>query len=520
MTHFYNDRDHEEYNKRIEALGIDAQKLSIVENPNISVQHYRKTSGFRYTITIGNANYICCGYDEIKLTIPAPTTWDALGKVWNGIAATVDIASMLIGEGPLLPLDSSKCDTCEITVVRLLDEHDDVVVDAISNEDKAKITQAMKRSKNQCSELHNEGTIGMQILKNYHSSHSTHALSIEDLHSVTNQFSNQDNEYRQKMTADKAREKARRKREKARRKEEAKLAREAFLLDVKMKKAKHSVEITTDFHDSGLLRKTALSNNEKLKEYSALRNFCKKYIPALADRTFQIESLYEKYPDYFSERSFTAFRNNWTRISRSYNVLKRGVIGEEKVAEVLRLFDDRARILRDFTWGHEHDFIIITPYGISTIEVKNLYGQYVLTETGILRCTSSSKVKPKDVALQSKKHLETLRRNLKNCPAFSADVPLQEIICSAEPNFTIQDDYHYIPVCYYNTVDKVLFPESGQIVLSDEEMDEIQKYLLDNQHDSFRFDVFLPRGEIDSREAFIESFVDIAGGLLAIQDNE
>lgn len=288
---------------------------------------------------------------------------------------------------------------------------------------------------------------------------------------------------------------------------------------IKTAKATLFAAITSDFYEQNRLSISSLSNNEKLKEYSALRDFCCKYIPTLAERGFKVESLCENYPDYVSSEICSAFRDNWIRISRSYSVLSRGASGEEKVYEVLKLFDDRIRILKDYVWGHEHDFIVITPYGISTIEVKNLRGDYVLTETGILKCLSSTRVKPKDVALQSKKHLETLRRNLSECPAFSLNVPLQEIICSAESNFTIRDEYHYIPVCYYNTVDKALFPEHKEAVLSKKAMDMIEKYLLENQREAFKFDVFLPRGEIDSRTEFIKTFAEVASGFMAAQND-
>lgn len=286
------------------------------------------------------------------------------------------------------------------------------------------------------------------------------------------------------------------------------------IAQINEKKTSPIAVITADFYERNLLSTSSLTNSEKLAEYSAVQEFCSKYIPALTERGFKIESIYEDYPDYISEDAIYAFKENWVRLSRSFSALSRGASGEEKVYEVLSLFDDRIRILREYVWDHEHDFIIISPYGISTIEVKNLHGDYLLTETGILKCLSSEKVKPKDVALQSKKHLETLRRNLSGCPAFSPNVPLQEIICSAEANFTIKDEYHYIPVCYYNTVDKILLPEGGKEILSTKAMDEIQRYLLENKRETFKFDVFLPRGEIDSREAFIKNFAEVASGYL------
>lgn len=284
-------------------------------------------------------------------------------------------------------------------------------------------------------------------------------------------------------------------------------------------KSKYAEQIIAEFDGLQLLSGLSLSNDEKIEEYSAVRDFCLKYLPMLDRRDFYLTSLSEEYPDYISYDACVRFQDNWNNMNRSYNALNRGKAGEEKVNEVLSLFEDRMRILRNFTWGHEHDFIIITPYGISTIEVKMLRGDYILTETGVLKSLSHPQVKSKDVALQSKKHLETLRRNLKGCSAFTANIPLQEIICSAEANFTIKDNYHYIPVCYYNTIDKILLPDDEEI-LSTKEMNEIYEYLVDHRCSPFKFDVFLPRGEIESRETFIETFADIASGIMAFQNND
>ena len=275
------------------------------------------------------------------------------------------------------------------------------------------------------------------------------------------------------------------------------------------KKSELRNQIIGAFDSENLLHHRALSTVNKYKEFSAIRVFCCKYIPQLSERDFDIDSLSKDYPFYISQDNLATFKENWIRMCRSLSALKRGIKGEEKVYEVLQLFDDRCRIIRSYTWDCEHDFIVITPYGVSTIEVKTLSGDYLLTETGILKCLSNDHIDSKDVALQSKKHVETLRKHLKNCVAFNESIPLQEIICSAEANFTIKDDYHYIPVCYYNTLDKILFAIREE-VLSATAMEEIQNYLLANQQEAFQFDIC----EIDSREAFIEAFADVASGFI------
>ncbi len=317
-------------------------------------------------------------------------------------------------------------------------------------------------------------------------------------------------EHVQQLLAELERENAVRELEEERRKIAIKKA-------VDEKKNSYIELIKNKFDDLDLLRVQSLSNRGKFDEYVAVRKFCFEFFSLLSDHSFRIDEFYDEYSEYISYSSYVTFKENWIRMNRSYSALKRGIDGESKVYEVLRLFDDRILILKEYTWDNEHDFIVITPYGISTIEVKNLFGNYELSETGMLKCLSNQKVKSRDVAFQSKKHLEILRRNLKLCPAFNNNIPLQEIICSAEPNFTIKDNYGFIPICYYNTIDKFLLPNSCDEVLSAEQMREIYEFLLENQQEKFTFDVFLPKGEIDSRESFINAFSELAAVYMAIQ---
>ena len=281
---------------------------------------------------------------------------------------------------------------------------------------------------------------------------------------------------------------------------------------VKIKTLYHE-RIVKDFKDINAFEKSKVTNNEKLEIYEKIRELCIKYITELDDRKYDINNLLKQYSGCFSEESFVVFKDNWSRMIRSYAALKRGLRGEEKVAEVLKLFDDRLIILPNYVWGYEHDFVVVTPYGIFTIEVKTLKGNYILTETGILKQIGENNNISIDVALQSKKHIESLRRNLKGCSILNENIPLQEVICSAEPEFTIKNEYHYVPVCYYNTIDKELLPSNGETVLTKEEMQEIARYLLDHQEETFLYDLFLPQGEIDSEESFIKSFAEVASGI-------
>lgn len=272
-------------------------------------------------------------------------------------------------------------------------------------------------------------------------------------------------------------------------------------------------EITSLFDERGILKREELSNKDKMKHYGELRRLCVEILPELAEKGFRVETVAQECPEIVSLKTCEVFLDNWKRISRAYHSLQSGIEGEEKVKEVLALFDDRIKIISNYRWGCEHDFIVIAPTGIFTIEVKNLYGDYELTETGILKYVSDDgESKSLDIALQSKKHIETLRRNLKECKAFGEEIPLKEIICSANAEFTIKNSYPYLPVCYYNTVDKYIF-DGAKMVLSEKKMNEIYDFLLGHQQPDAEYPIFMPKGEISGREEFVRTFSEIVVGI-------
>ncbi len=275
-----------------------------------------------------------------------------------------------------------------------------------------------------------------------------------------------------------------------------------------------SKQIEEDFEQKGLLNKAALSTRDKCEEYEQVRKLCIEYLPELGQKEFRLEEFWERYQDCIDAAQFKIFSENWNRLYISWRGLKRGINGEEKVAEVLSLYDDRLCFLKNYAWGYEHDFIVLAPSGIFTIEVKTLRGDYVLTETGILKSVSCPNEKGIDVVLQSKKHLESLRRKLKACPLFHEDIPIQEIVCSGEGNFTIENKFPAMPVCYYNTLDSVIFSASMNCAaLNQETIEGLRDFLLQHQEAKCTYDLFYPRGELDSREAFIHSFIAVAAGI-------
>lgn len=485
--------------------------------------YYKKYQPKEYLVRANDQVIHCHMYKEMTLKVPVKpeekvytSYWD---KFWNSTDEELD----------------EEVRYKKITVLYIQDVQEETAIYFITEKDKAIVKSAMEcgatgveyytlRNTNYrraCYRLYTENRY-----RGYHSSYNdefdeeyftdsfkvlygcfkrrSYLIAVQSLDDIKEQFVDQVLEEKQKYEVKKINQKEKR----IFHKENLERLRDLLLERIRESKEKHFSRIVEEFYQLDLLNKPTMTNDEKIKEYAAICEFCVRHMPVLRDRSFDLRTLRTDYPDYIDQSCFDAFFSNWQNINRSYRALVKGARGEKKVLEVLQLYDDRIHILHGYTWGCEHDFVVISPFGIYTIEVKNLYGEYVITQTGLLKSISCSMTKPKDIALQSKRHIETLRRNLRDCEAFSNDIPLFEVVCSAEPSFSVSDEYGYIPVCYYNTLDKILLPVGAEVVLSEENMLAIKNYLIEHWAPAFAF----PCKEIDNRDKFIQNFADVASG--------
>lgn len=487
------------------------------------VYHHEMHSQKEYLVRANNRVIHCRPYEEIALRVPVEPAEKPYNSYWERLWNCID-------EDPDREVHYRK-----ITVLCTKDVQDENKLFFVTEKDKAIMQAAMEcgascvnnnllkvtNYRRACYKLFTENRY-----HDYYYSHydvfdeeeftdefkvlygcfkrRSYLIAVKSLSDIQKQFTDQDLKEEQKKQAEKLKQEEKIGYQRA----DRELLRQRLLQQIQESKKRHASKIIEEFYRLNLLSKPTLTNDEKIKEYAAVREFCINHMPVLDDKTFDLGILPTDYPDYINKTCFDTFISNWRNVNRSYKTLVRGARGEAKVLEVLRLYDDRIHILPGYTWDCEHDFVVISPFGIFTVEVKNLWGEYVITETGWLKPISNQTTKPKDVALQSKRHIETLRRNLRNCGAFSDDIPMFEIICSAEPSFSITDEYGYIPVCNYNTLDKILLPLGGKVVLSEEQMLEIKNYLVEHWMPPFTF----PCGDFDSRDSFIRTFADIASG--------
>ena len=271
--------------------------------------------------------------------------------------------------------------------------------------------------------------------------------------------------------------------------------------------------VTNQFDESELLQASVLSARDKVKEYGKLREFCIRYMPELKNKQVKVTSGFNlEFQVYVDTAMCQLFDSNWTTLSKAFFTLSRGVQGENNVEEVLSLYDDRIYYICNYTWIYEHDFIVIAPSGIYTIEVKMLSDDYVLSETGMLKPLNYSDKKTMNVVLQSRKHVETLRKGLKECNAFTSDIPINEIICCADGNHIIRNEFPDIAVCYCNNLNKYIFPDDVENKLTPEKMIALKDFLMKNREEKRQeYAVFGDHGDLSDRNEFVQSFAYTVG---------
>lgn len=154
-------------------------------------------------------------------------------------------------------------------------------------------------------------------------------------------------------------------------------------------------------------------------------------------------------------------------VEKNYHILQAGKNGEARVTEILALYDDKVKFLLNYRFSQgnysvEIDALVLAPNGIFSVEIKNYTGnKYILTETGWLEEINAkgeavNQGKGKNIAFQSKQHLQNLRKLLRDCPIAVPDEALREILCFSNPKANVENHYPRITACYANELDNVI----------------------------------------------------------------
>lgn len=193
-------------------------------------------------------------------------------------------------------------------------------------------------------------------------------------------------------------------------------------------------------------------------------------------------------------------------IYKSEKMYEAGYIGEKKLYEATKIIGNKIKILRNIRLKVdelevEHDMIIIAPTGIFTIEVKNLKGDYIIDEKGIMRSETDKRKKQYNVVDQSRRHIHNLNRFLGKISSYNFNI--YSIIVWANDNARLKNNFRYIPVCFCNTLEYEIFSRKYKPVYSEKEVEYIYEILKKG---------VLPKKEypinIDMKE-YVEEYISI-----------
>lgn len=180
-------------------------------------------------------------------------------------------------------------------------------------------------------------------------------------------------------------------------------------------------------------------------------------------------------------KSYNKFNSIYSDTKKKLMVLRQGVIGEKSLYNRLSIIGDKIRIIQnaryiiDDDFGVEHDMIVISPYGIFSIEIKNWGSDSYLNNKGFLVSKNGKRI---NVIEQSMRHVHNLERLIQKELYHEAKVfPL---IVWVNEKSRIKNDFKYVTVCNYNDVEFELFnSEKYTQIYSKEDVDAIYKKLLE-----------------------------------------
>ena len=196
------------------------------------------------------------------------------------------------------------------------------------------------------------------------------------------------------------------------------------------------------------------------------------------------------YNNYFLRRSYELEINEWFRNFRSeYNNIKNGYVGEGRVAESLKKYEEQVIILPNIRIevdgeSSEMDYIVISPYGVYSLEVKNLAetGAYdvLIEKDGRWNKIKKGVKKPmKSPDTQNERHIVHLETMINRALGRNLDdyIRVKGMIVIANDQVTIKN---YNDDCIVKRYDYVMQAiRQNDIVLKESEMKQIATAIKD-----------------------------------------
>lgn len=147
--------------------------------------------------------------------------------------------------------------------------------------------------------------------------------------------------------------------------------------------------------------------------------------------------------------TYKRFESNMNDLGYTIGSFIKGMNGERIARRALKLisFDENVKILynialEDEDAQAEYDAIVITPYGIFVVEVKNWGAEMHIDENGILRRSDQ------DVKYDLPGRMSVKEGLLREYLGDIFPDKYQGIVLFSNENAKVQDDYKRMPVCY------------------------------------------------------------------------
>ena len=180
--------------------------------------------------------------------------------------------------------------------------------------------------------------------------------------------------------------------------------------------------------------------------------------------------------------TYKRFESNMNDLGYTIGSFIKGMKGEKIARRALKLvsFDKNVKILynialEDEDAQAEYDAIVITPYGLFVVEVKNWGAEMHINENGILRRNDQ------DIKYDLPGRMSVKEGLLREYLGDIFPDKYQGIVLFSNENAKVQDDYKQMPVCYGGgIVYSIRSFNKGEEILTASQINEIAEKITSN----------------------------------------
>lgn len=180
--------------------------------------------------------------------------------------------------------------------------------------------------------------------------------------------------------------------------------------------------------------------------------------------------------------TYKRFESNMNDLGYTIGSFIKGMKGERIAKRALKLifFDKNVKILynialEDEDVQAEYDAIVITPYGIFVVEVKNWGAEMHIDENGILRKSDQ------DIKYDLPGRMSVKEGLLREYLGDIFPDKYQGIVLFSNENAKVQDDYKKMPVCYGGSiVYRIRSFNEGEEILTASQINQVVERIISN----------------------------------------